>query len=180
MLQRQILEDEVNELKKYEDFLKEVMKMSPEFFDEAEGQDGFNVQNLIAKHDRIKNNKKKFEEAMDQIDQMKETEVEEFQKYKKEQEEIILIDTSKIYLLQEQFEEANKELSKMQAEINRIELKTNLETSKWSQIIMSIGNLYTRAREGKEVREMVGLFGLLKLTKIGKKKGEGKRSTTRC
>jgi hypothetical protein len=154
LLQRQILEDEVSELKKYEDFLKEVMKMSPEFFDEAEGQDGFNVQNLIAKHDRIKNNKKNFEEAMDQIDQMKETEVEEFQKYKKEQEEIILIDTSKIYILQEQFEEANKELTKMQAEINRIELKTNLETSKWSQIIMSIGNLYTRAREGKETREM--------------------------
>jgi len=154
LLQRQQLEDEVSELKKYEDFLKEVMKMSPEFFDEAEGQDGFNVQNLIAKHDRIKNNKKKFEEAMDQIDQMKEKEVEEFQKYKKEQEEIILIDTSKIYLLQEQFEEANKELSKMQGEINRIELKTNLETSKWSQIIMSIGNLYTRAREGKETREM--------------------------
>jgi len=154
LLQREQLEDEVSELKKYEDFLKEVMKMSPEFFDEAEGQDGFNVQNLIAKHDRIKNNKKKFEEAMDQIDQMKEQEVEEFQKYKKEQEEIILIDTSKIYLLQEQFEEANKELSKMQAEINRIELKTNLETSKWSQIIMSIGNLYTRAREGKELREM--------------------------
>jgi len=154
LLQRQQLEDEVSELKKYEDFLKEVMKMSPEFFDEAEGQDGFNVQNLIAKHDRIKNNKKKFEEAMDRIDQMKEKEVEEFQKYKKEQEEIILIDTSKIYLLQEQFEEANKELSKMQGEINRIELKTNLETSKWSQIIMSIGNLYTRAREGKETREM--------------------------
>jgi len=154
LLQREQLEDEVSELKKYEDFLKEVMKMSPEFFDEAEGQDGFNVQNLIAKHDRIKNNKKKFEEAMDQIDQMKEKEVEEFQKYKKEQEEIILIDTSKIYLLQEQFEEANKELSKMQGEINRIELKTNLETSKWSQIIMSIGNLYTRAREGKETREM--------------------------
>jgi len=158
-----MLENEVVELKKYEDFLKEVMKLSPEFFDESEGQDGFNVQNLIAKHDRIKNNKIKFEETLDQIDQAKEFAVEEFQKYKKEQEEIILIDTSKIYLLQEQIEEANKELSKAQSEINRIEQKTNLETSKWSQIIMAIGNLYTRAKEGKEMRELVYIFQVCKI-----------------
>lgn len=152
--EKQKLENEVNELKKYESFLKEVMKQSPEFFDEAEGQEGFNVQNLIAKHARIKKNKEKFEEDLEKIDRMKEEETEKFQKFKKEQEELILMDTSRLYLLQEQIEQLNKEKSKAQSDINRIELRSNLETAKWSQIIMSIANLCNRAQEAKDFREM--------------------------